>query len=568
MKKRYVNSSLLFALLLALIQFFNGVSIQSAFAQNQNTNQVALNSYAATPQNISLKPYINVSKGDLDSAILAEMAKYKMVGVSAAFIKDGRVIWANGYGWSDLEKGKLASSDTIYRIASISKTIGATALMQLWEQGKFGLDDDISYYLGYKVRNPKYPNEKITFRMLLTHTSGILDGNSGGGYLRAINSMNPPLLKDLLVPGGKAYSNVTWGDYKPGTNFTYSNFNAGIAACLVEKISGERFDRYCANHIFKPLGMNAGYSLADITNIDKVAVLYKRSGDGKSFTPAYDSFREGVVQRQEYRMPLGNNYIGPAGGVRSSVTDLAKFMIAHMNGGVYNGVRILQKNTVDLMQQMHWFGDGYDGFYKQKGLNFHITDGLAGRRLTGHAGEAYGLMSDMYFDRDENIGVIFMTNGGYYDFLSSGFTNIEDSVINKIFDKLAGKTKPVTRTIRVTKGDNKLVVNGRTIVFPVPAEIKAGEIFVPAISLADALEAKMDFNNNTNTLTLSIGSSVVSAKVGKASLQVNNARVPLKNAPYFKNGNIMLPLGQISKSIDANVNYSPKETVIISKNQT
>ncbi|MDF9407258.1 beta-lactamase family protein [Pelotomaculum isophthalicicum JI] len=375
------------------------------------------------------------------------MNKYDIIGVSAAFVKDGQVIWSNGYGWSDLEENKQATPDTIYRLASISKTITATALMQLWEQGKFGLDDDISNYLGFEVRNPNYPDDKITFRMLLTHTSSILDGSSQGGYNKAINSTNPPLLKDLLERSGSAYSDLTWGNYRPGTNFNYSNFCAGIIACLVEKISGEGFEQYTIDHIFKPLGMDAAYDAADITNVDDIAVLYRLSGD--DIVPVYDDFQAGEKpQKREYGLPLGNYYIGPAGGVRASVTDLAKFMIAHMNGGVYNDARILNKGTVDLMQQMQWSGNGLGGFYRQMGLIFHITDQLAGRTLVGHAGEAYGLVSDMYFDPVNNCGVIFVTNGGNYSFLSNGFTNIETAVINHIFNKLANS--PVALTSNMT----------------------------------------------------------------------------------------------------------------------
>ncbi|TEB16150.1 putative penicillin-binding protein PbpX [Pelotomaculum sp. FP] len=394
---------------------------------------------AGPPQEVSLKPYPNVPQNILDTAILEEMHKSQIVGVSAAFVKDSGVVWANGYGWADLEKSRPAGPDTIYRIASISKTITATALMQLWESGLFRLDSDISSCLGYPVRNPHYPDDKITFHMLLTHTSSILDT---GGYAAALSSPNPPPLRELLVPGSEAYSSLTWGDYRPGARFNYSNFGAGIIGALVEMLSGERFDRYAINHIFKPLGMDASYVPADIVNHQKIAVLYETSGDGR-FSPACDYYPEGQrPSRRTYQHPLGNFYIGPAGAVRTSVLDLAKFTIAHMNGGVYGDVRILSSAAVDLMHQIHWCGFGLAGFFRQMGLMFHITDALAGRRLTGHAGDACGLVSDMYFDRDENNGVIFVTNGGCYEFLKSGYKNIEESVINRIYAQFAGPPGP------------------------------------------------------------------------------------------------------------------------------
>lgn len=392
------------------------------------------------PQEESLKPYPNVPQNGLDAAILQEMHRSQIVGVSAAFIKNNQVVWANGYGWADLARGCPADPATIYRIASVSKTITATALMQLWELGLFRLDSDISSYLGYPVRNPNYPDDKITFHMLLTHTSSILDT---GGYAAALSSPNPPPLRDLLVPGSETYSSMTWGDCRPGSRFIYSNFGVGITGALVEMLSGERFDRYAVNHIFKPLGMDASYVPADIVNDQKIAVLYVASGN-KRFYPSCDYYPEGhKPARKPYLHPLGNYYIGPAGAVRTSALDLAKFMTAHMNEGVYSGVRILRKDTVDLMQQIHWEGFEPEGLFRQTGLLFHISDALAGRRLTGHAGEACGLISDMYFDRDEKNGVIFMTNGGYYEFLKSGTTTIEEGIINRIYAQFAGPPSQV-----------------------------------------------------------------------------------------------------------------------------
>ncbi|MHB1041602.1 MAG: serine hydrolase domain-containing protein [Eubacteriales bacterium] len=405
---------------------------------------VALPELVADPQpfyqkcplrNIPFKPYNNYPKDALDAAILAEMDKNKIVGVSAAFIKGSRIAWSGGYGWADLEREKQASPDTIYRIASISKTMTATSLMQLWEQGLFGLEDDISDYLGYRVRNPYYPEDKITFRMLLTHTSSILDS---GGYELALSSPAPPPLKELLAPGGKFYREKTWGNFRPGGSFEYSNLGFGITGALVEVISGQRFDQYAINRIFRPLGMDASYNIADIINFDKVAVLYRTSGNGM-FNPACDFFPDGEKpRRKDYPLPPGNYYMGPSGSVRSSAQDLAKFMIAHMHGGACGGARIIDEKTADLMHQAHWCGYGMEGFFRQIGLSFHITDALAGRRLTGHAGEACGLVSDMYFDLENRTGVIFMTNGGFYRAPGSGFNSIEESVINIIFEKLAG----------------------------------------------------------------------------------------------------------------------------------
>lgn len=535
-------------LLLSLIQFIPGTTITPSFASNNE-----LVPYNHDTGEVALSPYPNIPQSDLDAEILAAMAQDQMVGLSAVFVKDGRIIWSKGYGWSDLQRERPADADTIYRIASLSKTVVATALMQLWERGRFELDDDISDYLGFTVRNPNYPDDKITFRMLLTHTSGILDTGSKAGYAAAINSANTPLLQDILAPGGSFYDSSAWASYKPGAGFTYSNFGSGLIACLVEKISGERFNDYCINHIFKPLGMEASYELAGIAHLDRVAVLYKPGSEGK-FIPKCDYIADGeVLKSEENTLPLGNAYKGTAGGIRTSAADLAKFMIAHMNGGVHEEVRILNQDTVDLMQQMQWFGNGFEGFYRQKGLNFQITDSLAGRRLTGHAGQSYGLVSDMYFDRDENSGVIFITNGGRYNYIESGFTDIEDTIINKLFNQLVGPAKNGTR--RISVNIDYLTVNGRKIVYPVPADLRTGDTFIPAISLADALEAKIEQDQATGAVTIIFGAKTLQSSAGEERFVVNNQVVSQESIPYNKDGYLMLPLGRIAELLGVEVIY-------------
>lgn len=504
---------------------------------------------------VALKPYKNAPRDRLDEEILSSMRELSIVGLSAAFVKGGEVLWSGGYGWADLEKEKPAAPDTIYRIASVSKTITATALMQLWERGLFDLDDDIGSYLGYPVRNPKFPEEKITFRMLLTHTSSILDS---GGYEQALRASQPPLLRDLLVPGGKAYSPATWGDYRPGTRFNYSNFGAGIIGALVEVLSGERFNSYAKNHIFAPLGMDAGYELADIEHLEKLAVIYKPVGDNR-FVPSADLIREGEIPQRRPLLPLGNYYIGPAGSVRASVLDLAKFMIAHMSGGTYRGVRILRRKTADLMQQLHWFGCGLGGMFRKMGLFFHITDAFAGRLLRGHPGAAYGLVGDMYFDRDEETGVVLMVNGGYYSALVSGFTDIEEDALNKVYIELAGKAVQRTKVVLLRLGSSEAVVDGRTLLSPVLPEEKPGDVYIPAGILADLTDAYIESREDGSGVFLLRRGISVSAEIGSYWLDADGQRVSLSTPAYLKGGHVMLPFVTVVRLFGGEVSYRDRE---------
>lgn len=506
---------------------------------------------------VALKPYPNTPGDELDRLILEEMGREQVVGVSAVFVKNGEVIWSRGYGWADLENERPADASTIYRIASISKTITATALMQLFEKGYFSLDDDIGDYLGYRVRNPNYPDIRITFRMLLTHTSSILDG----GYNRVLDSPNPPPLKELLVPGGSAYTPDTWGDYPPGTRFVYSNFGAGIVACLVEVLSGQNFDTYAISHIFTPLGMDAGYEVADLAHPERLAVLYRPAGNG-NFTPACDYYPGGQLPPRRPQLPLGNYYIGPAGAVRTSALDLARFMTAQMQAGVYRGVRILKEETADLMQQIQWYGYGYQGLFRMIGLFIHITDALAGRRLRGHPGEACGLLSDMYFSLDEQAGVVFMTNGGYYIVPEGGYAGIEETVINNTFRILKGPPAPDIRSIKAASGAGRLVVNGRGIYYLVPAEVIAGDLYIPAENLADALDAGIQ-DEAGGYLALTRKGSTVRVRSGEAVLQTGGGPVSLAAPPFLKGGHLMLPLAATSRVFGAGVSGGvPGELVI------
>ncbi|MGB9791682.1 MAG: serine hydrolase [Thermacetogeniaceae bacterium] len=508
---------------------------------------------------VALKPYKNAPRDRLDEEILSRMWESRIVGLSFAFVRGGEVIRAGGYGWADLEKEKPAGPDTIYRIASVSKTITATALMQLWERGLFDLDDDIGSYLGYPVRNPKYPDDKITFRMLLTHTSSILDS---GGYEQALRSPQPPLLRDLLVPGGRAYTPATWGDYRPGTRFNYSNFGAGIVGALVEVLSGERFNIYAKNHIFAPLGMDAGYELGDIERLEKVAVLYRPAGDDR-FVPSADLIREGEIPQRRPLLPLGNYYIGPAGSVRSSVLDLAKFMIAHMSGGAYRGVRILGKKAVDLMHQLHWFGFGLGGMFRKMGLFFHITDAFAGRLLRGHPGEAYGLVGDMYFDRNEGTGVILMVNGGYYTTLVSGFTDIEEDVLNKVYIELAGKAVRRTKVAILRLGSSEALADGRSLFSPVPPEEKPGDVYIPAGVLADLMDAYIESKEDGASVFLLRRGISVSAEIGRCWLDADGQRISLSTPAYLKGGHVMLPFVTVARAFGGEVDYRDGEITAV-----
>ena len=176
---------------------------------------------------------------NLETEIQETVDKLNVVGLSISVIENNKISYSQGFGYADIDKSIKTDTNTIYRIASISKSITASAIMKLYEEGKFKLDDDINDYLnGFEVRNPNFPDEKITFRMLLTHTSSIIDGDTYSTI----------------------YDIQDFGDYKPGDQFEYSNYGYNLLATLIEQISNQDFEDFVQENIFKPLNMKASFN--------------------------------------------------------------------------------------------------------------------------------------------------------------------------------------------------------------------------------------------------------------------------------------------------------------------
>ena len=354
----------------------------------------------------------------------------KFPSLSACLIKGDEVIWSKGYGFYDLDNRKRATENTIYNIAQITKSVTGTALMQLYEQELFDLDEDVNNYLPFSLRNPYFPNETITFRMLLSHSSSLRDDipiNDVYGRSRSYGWVNfsgdPPFsffpypwLEEHLIPGGKRYNPAHWSHYqKPGEYSFYSHINFAIIAYLVERISGEIFVEYCKEHIFLPLEMyNTSFNLSEL-DIDNVAIPYYYDKEIGEYLQINELSIDGEIHPSKYWRIL--NY--PAGGLYSTVSDLSHFLIAHVNEGVYNGVRILQKETVDEMHQIQPPGNfnpmiqayyGLAWLFKEDPLIFNVT-------LMGHYGLSFGVVGIMYHIPTDDARVIFLANG-------DGFTGI------------------------------------------------------------------------------------------------------------------------------------------------
>jgi CubicO group peptidase (beta-lactamase class C family) len=372
-----------------------------------------------------------------------------MGGTLVVFCENG-IIENISIGKSDLSRNINSTVDTKYRIASISKTITAIAVMQLVEQNLLNLDTDISTILGYSVQNPNHPTIPITTRMLLSHTSTIIDGTTYSSFLGATVNNNPILnLSELLTTSGAYYTTGQFNNTLPGTYFNYSNINYVILGTIIEKISNTRFDIYCKQNISIPLGIDASFNVNDLADIDQLAVLYRKPNG--IWTPQADNYQgiQPVFNNLNGYIPGTNGgRFGPQGGFRCSGQDLAKIFLVLMNKGNFNGDTLLSESSCNAMFANEWTfngsnGNNYFGLFRSWGLGIHrITStpnndiALPGSNsMFGHTGEAYGLVSDAYFDTIRKVGFVFMNNGvgiNYQTNNNSIFYAIEQEVFAAI----------------------------------------------------------------------------------------------------------------------------------------
>ncbi|HTM97512.1 MAG TPA: serine hydrolase domain-containing protein [Pedobacter sp.] len=344
--------------------------------------------------------------------------KTNTIGLAVAVVKNGEIIYTHSFGYKDVEKNILLNNTDIFRIASISKSFSATAIMQLAAAKKLSLADDFSKLVGFKVRNPKFPETIITLKMILSHTSSI---NDSEGYFN-LDVINPEKSKNWE----KCYNN-----YEPGKGYSYCNLNFNMVGAVIEKITGERFDKYIKNHILNPLDLYGGYWVESLKQ-DLFATLYEYNDSEKKFNPSPTAYAPRTEEIKNYVMGYSTPIFSPTGGMKISATDLAKYMTMHMNYGKYNGKRIIAKKYAKLMQTALSDEEGY-------GLAIRTSDKLInGKTLKGHTGSAYGLFSAMFFDPKEKFGIVVITNGtngGYTD----GFNNIIKASFNVLYENLISK---------------------------------------------------------------------------------------------------------------------------------
>lgn len=359
--------------------------------------------------------FVIAQEAEAEASIRAIMSQTNVVGVSVAVVKNNKIIYSHSFGQKNIEANTPLTDDCIFRIASISKSFSATSIMQLVEAKKLSLEDDASDLIGFPLRNPKFPDKVITLKMLLSHRSSI---NDSQGYF-SLDSINPATNPDYA----KCYNN-----YAPGTGYMYCNLNYNMTGAIIEKYSGERFDQYVKHHVLDPLDIYGGYCV-DSLDKNRFATIYEFNKETAKFTNSPNAYAPRSKEIADYAMGKTTPIFSPTGGMKISATDLAKYMMMHMNLGKANGKRIISKRSARLMQTPLSSDENY-------GLAILKTDKLIeGKTLTGHTGSAYGLYSTMFFEPNEKFGIVVISNGcnPVYD---NGFNAFMKNTVNSLYKNL------------------------------------------------------------------------------------------------------------------------------------
>jgi len=346
-----------------------------------------------------------------------------IAGATLAVVKDGQIVFAQGYGYADLKTRKPVVADqTLFRPGSVSKLFTWTSVMQLVEQGKLDLDKDVNTYLDFKV--PEAFGQPITLRNIMTHTSG---------FEESVSELFLQKPEQQYPIGQYLQKHMPNRIFPPGKVVAYSNYATTLAGYIVQRVSGEEFTAYVANHIFKPLKMNNStfVQLPPKALLDNMAKGYKQASDPKP---------------QDYEIVEA----APAGSLASTATDMARFMMAHLNGGEYDGARILKPETVKEMHSRNYtLAPGLNGF----NLGFYDED-RNGHRIIGHAGDTEVFHSDLHLITDANTGIFMSFNSAGKE---GGVGEARVAVFRAFLDRYFPFTPKDEKTVADPSKDNAQV---------------------------------------------------------------------------------------------------------------
>ena len=355
-------------------------------------------------------------EGFLDGLVPLQIGHDDIAGATIAVVKDGKLLFAKGYGYADVKTKKpVSAQETLFRPGSISKLFTWTAVMQLFEQGKLDLDADVNQYLDFKI--PEAFGKPITLKNIMTHTPGFEE------QIKDLFSVNPasPNLGQYLK------THIPGRIYPPGTVPAYSNYATALAGYIVQRVSGRPFEQYIAENIFKPLNMNHSTFVQPLPA--ELAPLMSN----------------GYRLASDEALPFEMVNPFPAGSLSSTATDMAQFMIAHLQDGQLNGASILKPETARLMHSRLF---GLDDAANAMCYGFY-EESRSGHRIIGHGGDTVSFHSDLHLVLDQKLGFFVSYNSpGRGD--GSGRVNLWHAFLDRYYPYTAP-----TATSSTAKDDAK-----------------------------------------------------------------------------------------------------------------
>jgi len=334
---------------------------------------------------------------DMDARVDKVFSDTRAVGGAFVVAKQGEIVYERYYGIQQKTTKVPVTENTYFRGASVTKLVTGIGMMKMIDEGLLDPDEDISTYLGNKVRNPKYMKTPITLRMLSSHTAGMVENSS---FARKSS-----ILSDMISVKKKAGSNFKRA-VKPGSAYTYSNFGAGIVGSVIESVTGQDVSSFMREFLFAPLGIDAAYHVTQLEEPDYIAATYKKDGSLYA-APSYMLRQEYVPEAlpdEHYRVTIGSLQIRPR--------DLARLGIALCGDGTVDGVRVLSEEAVQAMRQEHSLET--DGITAESPYTFFCIrqDTLfEGKRVYGHQGTDEGIVCNLYVEPESELVICVMTNG-------------------------------------------------------------------------------------------------------------------------------------------------------------
>ena len=356
----------------------------------------------------------------LDGLVPMQLQREDIAGAVIAVVKDGRLLFAKGYGYSDAaKKTPVAPDGTLFRHGSISKLFSGTAVMQQMEQGKLDLDRNVNDYLDFKIP-ATYP-QAITLRHLMTHTPG---------FEETLKNLIQQDARHLEPLGQYLGSHMPRRIFPPGRIPAYSNYGAALAGYIVERVSGQPFNQYVAEHIFKPLNMVHSTFAQPLPE------------------PLQPLMSNGYALASEPARPFEVIEDAPAGALSTTADDLSHFMMAHLQEGTFNGTAILRPETARLM---HSRQSGPHPALNGMALGFYEQN-RNGHRIISHGGDTIYFHTDLYLIPDLQLG-LFMS----YNSAGKGEIDPRAAVFEKLTDRYFPDPAPPEVALASAARDSRAV---------------------------------------------------------------------------------------------------------------